>query len=349
MKPGKPEPPVAVGGQAVVEGVMMRAPGATSVAVRRPDGGIALRVRSAKRVATIHPLLGKPTLRGIAVLIETMADGLSALNFAATHAMPEPEQSGDKPLTAAALVATMAVSMAFGFFMFAVLPHLLTFGLGLLTGSEDLAGGRAVAFHLVDGVVKFLIFLGFVWAVSHMKDMRRVFQFHGAEHQAVHALEHGRELTPAEMATFPTAHARCGTAFLVTVIAVSILVFAGVFPLMPDLSDNRLLNQILYVGIKLPLVLPIGGLSYEVIRLSSRPRLGFLGRLISAPGVWVQRITTQTPDAAQQEIAIVALKAALAPERLGVGPDTPEQVRMFDGFASFLAWTEPEFEAGTAQ
>lgn len=349
MKPAKSEPPVAVGGQAVVEGVMMRAPGATSVAVRRPDGGIALRVRSAKRVAAAHPLLGKPTLRGVAILIETMADGLSALNFSATHAMPESEKPGDAPLTAAALIATMAVSMAFGFIMFAVLPHLLTFGLGMLTGSESLAGGRAVAFHLVDGVVKLAIFLAFVWTVSKMKDMRRVFQYHGAEHQAVHALEHGAAMTPEGLSAFPTPHARCGTAFLVTVIAVSILVFAGVFPLMPELSSNRLLNQVLYVGIKLPLILPIAGLSYEIIRLSARPGLGALGRIVSAPGVWVQRITTQTPDASQQEIAIVALKAALAPERLGVSPEAPEQVRMFDGIQSFLSWTEPGPETGEAR
>jgi uncharacterized protein YqhQ len=341
VKPGHNEPQSPVGGQAVVEGVMMRAPGATSVAVRRPDGGIAVRVRSAKRIAQTYPLLGKPTLRGVAILIETMADGLSALNFSAAHAMPESERPGEKPLTAFALAATMAVSMAFGFFMFAVLPHLLTFGLGMLTGSEDLAGGRAVAFHLVDGVVKMAIFLGFVWAVSKMKDMRRVFEYHGAEHQAVHALEAGRDLTTESLSSFPTAHARCGTAFLVTVIAVSILVFAGVFPLMPELASNRLLNQILYVGIKLPLVLPIAGLSYEIIRLSARPGLGVLGRIVSTPGVWVQRITTQPPAPDQQEIAIVALKAATAPQRLGVTPEAPEHVHLFDDLQSFLARMEP--------
>ncbi len=349
MKPGTSEPQAAIGGQAVVEGVMMRAPGATSVAVRRPDGGIALRVRSAKRVAAAHPWLGKPTLRGIAVLIETMADGMSALNFSATHAMPESEQPDSKPLTTAALVATMAVSMAFGFFMFAILPHLLTFGLGMLTGSADLSGGRAVAFHLVDGVIKLSIFLAFVWTMSKMKDMRRVFQYHGAEHQAVHAQENGLDLTPKNLSKFPTAHARCGTAFLVTVIAVSILVFAGVFPLMPELSSNRLLNQILYVGIKLPLVLPIAGLSYEIIRLSARPGLGVLGRIVSTPGVWVQRITTQQPDASQQEIAIIAMKAAIAPERLGITPETTEQVRMFDDTLSFLEWMKPVTETGTSQ
>lgn len=329
----------SVGGQAVVEGVMMRAPGATSVAVRRPDGSLIVRVRRAKRVAEAIPLLSKPTLRGVAILVETMMDGISALNFSAENAMPEDERGksgGNKPLTTAAIVATMAVSMTFGFFMFAILPHLLTWGLGMLLSSESLSGGRDVVFHLVDGVMKLAIFLLFVWTMSKMKDMRRVFEYHGAEHQAVHASEARVELLPQNIAKFPKEHARCGTAFLVTVIAVSILVFAGVFPLLPVLSENRLVNQILYVVIKLPLILPISGLSYEIIRFAGRQSRSWFGRIVSGPGVMVQHITTQQPDDSQREVSAVALRAALnADVFLG---QSSEEIRTFDDFAVYIAF-----------
>lgn len=334
MKPAVAEQPVAVGGQAVVEGVMMRAPGATSVAVRRPDGSLAVRVRRAHRIAAQYPILSRPGLRGVAILVETMYDGMSALSFAAEHALPEEERPSGG-VTPAALALTLAVSMAFGFFLFAVVPHILTWAFGLAVGSEALSGGRAMSFHLLDGVVKFSIFLGFVWMMSRMKDMRRVFEYHGAEHQAVHAFEHRLPLTVASLASFPTAHPRCGTAFMVTVIAVSILVFAVIFPFVPEVSSIRILNQAMFVAIKLPLVLPVAGLSYELIRFAGKTRNSLLGRVLAAPGVWMQAITTQRPDASQQEVAIVALQSALAPEALGAIASSPEQVCFFKDVAEF--------------
>jgi uncharacterized protein YqhQ len=337
VKTSPSEPPVTVGGQAVVEGVMMRAPAATSVAVRRADGSLVVRVRAASRLAAQHPVLKSPGLRGVAVLLETLVDGMSALSFAAEQALPE----GEKPAGPAgpwALALTLAISLSFGVFLFAVLPHLLTFGAGLLLGSEALSGGRAFAFHLVDGVVKFGIFLGFVWGTSRMAEMRRVYQYHGAEHQAVHAFEHGLPLTRESLERFPTAHERCGTAFVVTVIAVSVLFFAVIFPFMPVISGIKALNQAAYVAIKVPLVLPVAGLSYELIRFAWKTRGGLLGRVLSAPGVWVQRITTQPPDGSQQDVALVALRSALAPAALGVGGDVPETVRAFADMAAFEGW-----------
>lgn len=345
MKPSPSDPPVAVGGQAVVEGVMMRAPSATSVAVRRPDGSLVVRVRAASRLAVQYPVLKSPGLRGVAVLLETLVDGMSSLTFAAEQALPE-DQKPQGQAGPWALALTLAFSMAFGIFLFAVLPHVLTWGAGLLLGSEALAGGRAFAFHLVDGVVKFSIFLGFVWLTSRMPEMRRVFQYHGAEHQAVHAFEHGLPLTRDSLDRFPTAHERCGTAFVVTVIAVSVLVFAVIFPFMPVLSDVKALNQAAYVAIKIPLVLPVAGLSYELIRFAWKTRGGLLGRVLSAPGVWVQRITTQPPDASQQEVALVALRSALAPAALGVGGDVPEAVRTFADLAAFDGWMAGEGGGG---
>jgi uncharacterized protein YqhQ len=336
VKPAGLEQPVAVGGQAVVEGVMMRAPGATSVAVRKPDGAIIVRVRLAHRIAAKYPILTKPGLRGIAVLVETMYDGMSALSFAAENALPEEERPSGTA-TPLALALTLVFSMAFGFFLFAVVPHILTWAFGLAVGSEALSGGTAMSFHLLDGVVKFSIFLGFVYMMSKMKDMRRVFEYHGAEHQAVHAFEHRLPLTVPNLASFPTAHARCGTAFMVTVIAVSIFVFAAIFPFIPQVSDIRILNQALFVAIKLPLILPVAGLSYELIRFAGKKEGSLLGRILAAPGVWVQGITTQRPDASQQEIAIVALRAALDPAALGAVAAAPEQIRTFGSIAEFEA------------
>ena len=341
-----PRPPV--GGQAVVEGVMMRAPSATAVAVRKPDGSLIVRTRHAHRIADRWPILAKPGLRGIAVLIETMADGMSALNFSATQALPEDEKKKDKTDATTksengktAIIVTMIFAMAFGFALFAVLPHFLTWSIGWLTGSSDLLGGQAVLFHLIDGVIKTLIFLGYVYAMSLMKDMRRVFEYHGAEHQAVHTFERGLSMETANLASFPTAHPRCGTAFMVTVIVVGILIFAGVFPLLPALSDNVALNQTLYVLIKLPLILPIAALSYEVIRMAGKRSDSLFGHLVSAPGVFFQRITTKRPDASQQEVAIVSLEAAMWPERMGVSKEHPETISVFPDFAAFVATQSP--------
>ncbi len=340
MKPAGAEVPISVGGQAVVEGVMMRAPGATSVAVRKPDGSIALRVRVAHRIAARHPILTRPGLRGVAILIETMYDGMSALSFAAEQAMPEDERPSGS-VTPVALALTLVLSMAFGFFLFAVVPHILTWAFGLAVGSEDLSGGKAMSFHLLDGLIKFGIFLGFVYLMSKMRDMRRVFEYHGAEHQAVHTVEGHLPLTVESLSGFPTAHPRCGTAFMVTVIAVSIFVFAAIFPFIPEVSSIRIVNQAMFVAIKLPLVLPVAGLSYELIRFAGQKRGSLLGRILAAPGVWVQAITTQRPDASQQEIAIVAMEAALAPASLGATEAAPEQIRFFKDIAEFRAALSP--------
>lgn len=351
----------SVGGQAVVEGVMMRSPSAASVAVRRPDGSIIVRVRSSYPASKRFPILAKPGFRGMIILLETMMDGISALNFSATHAAaaepgkpidngstrstPSASSGGSASLTQGAIVLTLVVAMAFGFALFTVLPHFLTWGLGMILGSTALSGGQAASFHLVDGVIKLGIFVLYIWLISLMKDMRRVFEYHGAEHQAVHTFEKNLELTPANLASFDTQHPRCGTAFLVTVIAVSIFVFAGVFPLLPTLSSIKVVNQILYVFIKLPLILPIGAISYEVIRFAGKKSDSWFGRMISAPGIWMQHITTRRPDSRQQEIAIVALQTALKSASTGLSPENPEKILEFHDYTAFQVWLgqlEPE-------
>ncbi len=342
----------SVGGQAVVEGVMMRAPRAATVAVRRPDGSIIVRVRSSSPMASRWPILGKPGLRGMLVLVETMADGISALNFSAEHAMeqgPGGENAvADGSMSRGAIGVTLAVSMVFGFALFAALPHFLTWGLGVLVGSESLKSGTAASFHLVDGAIKLAIFLAYIWLVSLMKDMRRVFEYHGAEHQAIFTWESGRDLTPENLAGFTTFHPRCGTAFLVTVIAVSIFVFVGVFPLLGQISTSKIVNQLAYLAIKLPLILPIGAISYEVIKLANRYSTTWFGRFISAPGLLMQRITTRRPDRPQQEIAVVALRSALDPERAGVGGGVGEKIMEFADYGAFIDWVSLPRDAATA-
>lgn len=340
----KPSGSPSVGGQAVVEGVMMRAPSAATVAVRRPDGSIIVRVRSSFPLAKRWPLLGKPGLRGMLVLLETMADGISALNFSAEHAMEQKDEpdakQGSGSMSKVAIGGTLAVSLVFGFALFAALPHFLTWGLGAFFGSESLKSGTSASFHLVDGAIKLAIFILYIWLVSMMKDMRRVFEYHGAEHQAIFTFEAGLPLTPESLARFNTWHPRCGTAFLVTVIAVSIFVFVGVFPLLGQISENKLVNQIAYVFIKLPLILPIGAISYEIIKLANRCSGNWFGRFISAPGLLMQRITTRRPDRAQQEVAVIALATALDPGRAGVGAAVTEQLIEFRDYEAFGEWLD---------
>ncbi len=340
----------SVGGQAVVEGVMMRAPSAVTVAVRRPDGSIIVRVRSSLPLSKRFPVLGKPGLRGGLILLETMLDGISALNFSAENAIEEAPESPDKApstMSKAAIGATLVFSLAVGFALFAALPHFLTWGLGELTGNDALKSGTAALFHLVDGAIKLGIFLLYIWLVSLMKEMRRVFEYHGAEHQAIFVHESGQALNTGNMSGFKTQHPRCGTAFLVTVIAVSIFVFVGVFPLLGEISSNKILNQIAYLGIKLPLILPIGALSYEIIKLANRFSDRWFGRVISAPGLLMQHITTRRPDESQQQIAVVALATALDPTRAGVVDSVHEKVLEFVDFDAFNVWLSQGNETAT--
>lgn len=322
----------SVGGQAVVEGVMMRTEKAVSVAVRKQNRSIIVKVKLSTRLSDRFPFLRKPFLRGILVLIETLIEGISALNFSAQQASLEREDDG-KGISKGAIIVSMMVSFAFAFLLFAVIPHVITLALGFVLENQTLSGGQAFLFHLVDGLVKCLIFLVFIYSISLMKDMRRVFEYHGAEHQAVHAYESKDVLIPEHLSKYPTAHPRCGTSFLLIVILLSILVFAVVFPFVPVLSENKIVNQMLYILIKAPLILPIASLSYEMIRLSGKK--GFLGRFFSYPGLLFQKITTQRPDKDQQEVAIIALRLALNPEMIGLGVTKNEMIMEFSGLEDF--------------
>ena len=220
---------LTVGGQAVIEGVMMKAPRRLCVAVRRPSGAVVLKNDPFRPLSARWRFLAWPFLRGPVVLIETLVHGLQALSFSANQALEEEE--GEAELGSWALGLTMLGAVAAGMGLFVALPHLLSLWLGRLAPlSYD---ENSLAFHLIDGLIKVAIFVAYLWLISLMRDIKRVFEYHGAEHKSIYCFEAGMPLTVDNARAFSRLHPRCGTAFLLVVLAVSIAAFAMIFPLLP--------------------------------------------------------------------------------------------------------------------
>ncbi len=296
---------ILVGGQAVIEGVMMRTPRATAVAVRRMDGSMEVTGKPVKRLSDFWKPLSWPVVRGFAVLLQSLVLGMRALNFSINAAMKDEEaaQAARKPGRAAKAGSTypialsMAAAIAVAVLLFILLPLWIT---TLLKGPIP-AIHNWLVFNLVDGLIRVVIFLGYIVLVSMLKDIRRVFEYHGAEHKVVYTWEAGEELTVGNARGKSTLHPRCGTSFLMFVMVTSILVFS-LFKF--DAFWAIFLSRLVLV----PLV---SGLSYELIRLSApRSGKGFF-RLIVLPGLGLQRITTKEPSDDQLEVAIRSLKEAL--------------------------------------
>lgn len=302
-----------IGGQAVLEGVMMRSPGSFVVAVRRPDGEIAVRAEPWENIFTRYKLFRLPLLRGAVVLIESLWNGFAALNFSAEHAAPEEEKGkpAEKP-SQLAIGATLAMSLAFGLALFVGLPHLLTWGLGQLAGHP--LDTTSFAFHAIDGALRLAVFILYLALISRMPDIQRVFQYHGAEHKTIWAYETLSSFAVDDAEKQTTLHPRCGTSFLLIVVGVSIVLFATVFPMLPRFAEGDLANTLLLLLVKLPLMIPVAGLSFELQRLSARYPRNLLLRMMTAPGLWMQRITTKEPSRDQLEIAVLAMKRCIAYE-----------------------------------
>ncbi len=299
---------VKVGGQAVIEGIMMRAPKTFTVVVRRPDGQLSVREDRWYSPMEKWPLLKKPFLRGCVVLYEALFNGIQALTYSAQEALGEEEQK----LSPLALAGTIGFALGGAILLFVVVPHLATLGIGALTGAD--LGVRNVWFHVIDGIIKVSIFVGYIGLISMLKEIRRVFQYHGAEHKSIHAYERGDELTVENAKKYSTLHARCGTAFILLVLMLSILLFTIVFPFVPkDLFGNRIVTNIFFILVKIALLPPIAGISYEVIRLADKSQNAVLLFILS-PGLWLQKLTTREPSDDQLEVAIVALKRTLQKE-----------------------------------
>lgn len=293
-------PDMLVGGQAVLDGVMMRSARGYAVAVRRPDGTVAVDRDRVGAPARRFPLLKLPVLRGSAVLLQSLFLGFRALSFAAHHSVAEEDRpAGSRErTTTAAIAGAMAFAVVFGAALFLFLPLLLT----NLVKARLLPGMGTFAFNSVDGAIRIALFFGYLLAISRMRDIQRVFEYHGAEHKVVFTFEAGESLTVENARGKSRLHPRCGTSFLLFVLALSVAVFAFV-PSSAPLAV-KFASRIVLIPV-------IAGLAYETIRFSSRHVDNPALRLLIAPGLWLQRITTREPADDQLEIAITALREAL--------------------------------------
>ena len=318
------------GGQAVIEGVMIRGVRHYSLAVRRPDGDI---------FCTTEPVSSRlsgrmrriPLLRGVLILAETLWLGMKSLQRSAVIAAEEPSTSpppslmgegqgegantqrpgadaSNSAVSNVTMGLTMVIALALGIGIFLVLPLLA------VRLVEPFIGSLLVS-NLIEGVIRLVILVGYVAGISLMRDIRRVYAYHGAEHMAVHTYEAGQPLTVDNVRQHPTPHPRCGTAFLITVAIVSVVAFAILDALLGAELYWRVLSRIVPIPV-------VAAVSYEIIRFAGAHREAWFGKILSAPGLWLQQITTRQPDADQIEVAIAAMEAAVAADLREGRPST---------------------------
>lgn len=293
---------IHVGGQAVIEGVMMRAPRAVAIAVRRPDGDIVVKKELAIPLSERFPVVKLPIVRGAVALFTSLIIGIKALNFSANEAMTEEEKDkegvkeGGGELSSWAMAGTMTVAFGFGICLFFLFPLYLT---KLMT---PVIGDNNIVFNLVDGVIRVIVFLAYIWLISRMEDIQRVFQYHGAEHKSIFAFEAGEELTVENVRRYSRLHPRCGTSFLLIVMLVSIAVFSLIPKFWPFY---------LKAGSRIFLLPMIAGISYEFLKWSASHDNHPLVKMVITPGLALQRLTTREPDDSQLEVAIRSMNEAL--------------------------------------
>ncbi|MDN5331321.1 MAG: hypothetical protein PWP45_546 [Tepidanaerobacteraceae bacterium] len=278
----------AIGGQAVLEGVMMRSPRYTAIAVRK-DGKIIVKKEENFSISDRYPFLKVPILRGAVALVEMLVVGVRALSYSAGIASDEEEELSTRDIFLA-----VAMAVAFALLLFIVLPTILT---------KFIAGSIKNPFflNLIEGLVRILVFLLYLISISSMKDIRRFFEYHGAEHKAVNCYESGEELTIENAKKYTTLHPRCGTSFLLVVMVVSILLFS-------TLGWPGIVARIAFRVLLFPMV---AGISYEFIRLAGKSN-SLLVRFLNVPGMWLQKLTTREPNDSQLEVALEALKCVLS-------------------------------------
>ncbi|HID55989.1 TPA: DUF1385 domain-containing protein [Candidatus Poribacteria bacterium] len=284
-----------VGGQAVIEGVMMRSRSRYVVAVRTPKGDISVKSERINSPAERFPVLKKPILRGIVVLIESLLIGVKALTYSAQEAFEADDGGDEKGPSNFAVTFTLLLSFILGIGLFVILPAFLA---GEMTD-------RGWAFNLIDGLIRLAMFFGYILVISIMPDIRRVFEYHGAEHKSIFAYESGEDLTAENASKYSTLHPRCGTAFLLTVMLISIIVFSIL---------GKPSSYLIRFGSRVVLIPLIAGISYEVIRLASKKPQSGLMRVVIAPGLLLQRLTTREPSSDQLQVAVSALKELIKSE-----------------------------------
>lgn len=313
---------LAVGGQAVMEGIMMRNGEHLALAVRKADQQIVAVTRPWSFLFKGN-FARRRWIRGFPVLLETMVNGIKALNLSAELSA---ETEGE-PIKPWQLALTLAIAIGLALLLFVVLPHVLTIGLNMLSISGGVEG---LSFHLWDGLLKFAMFIGYIGAISFLPDIRRVFEYHGAEHKAIAAYEQGENpVSAVSAAKYSRLHPRCGTAFLLFVFSISIFLHAVSVPLLMLVwrPENAVLKHAVIIVFKLLLMAPISALAYEAIRSAARIKSPALGAFLRGPGLLLQMLTTREPDASQLEVGLVALREALG-DSATASISTPEYERL---------------------
>jgi len=302
----------SVGGQAVIEGVMMRSPRRIATAVRKPDTEIITKTDPYIALSKRHKLFNVPVFRGALSFFEMLIIGLKAMNFSADIALEESQRAekgadwqrtrGERIKDGFILAGVIVLSLGLALGIFFALPLFLTEIMGL--------SQNALSFNVVAGIIRVCLFLAYLWAISRWKEIKRILEYHGAEHKSIYALESGEELTIRNVRKYSTQHPRCGTSFLLIVVILAILLFAVADTIVEIKIGHRptLLQRFITHFSLLPL---LGGISYELLKLSGKRRDNRYVRWLATPGLWLQKITTQEPDDTQLEVAIVALKSAL--------------------------------------
>lgn len=308
----RPKHATTIGGEALIEGVMMRGPESIAIAVRKAGGDIVIDKKPLKTLAKRSKFFKLPIIRGAVGIIESMVIGIKALMYSAD--LVELEEDGQEPskldkffekvlgdkLQDVLIYVSVIIALGLGIGLFMFLPYFLA---GFIGFDKDTASGFFM-FNFFEGVVRILLFFGYIILISRMKDIKRVFEYHGAEHKTIHCYENEEELTPENVRKYTTRHPRCGTAFLFVVMIVSIIVFSFI----------KAGSPIANIALRLLLIPLVAGLSYEVIKFAGRSNLAVM-RLVSYPGLALQRFTTREPDDSQIEVAIEALKNVLVEDK----------------------------------
>lgn len=290
---------IQVGGQAVIEGVMMRTPGAVAVAVRKPNGEITVKTELITPLTARPKVFRLPIIRGVVNLFQSLWLGVHALNFSANESLEEENES----IGTVSMIFTLLMAFALGIGLFVYLPLLLT---NLLKAVVPGLSRSSLLFNLMDGLIRMIFFLAYVFSMTLIKDLRRVFEYHGAEHKTIYAYEQERELTSVHAAKYSTLHPRCGTNFLMIVMLLSILVFSLLRSEAPFYM--KFLARIVFIPL-------IAGVSYEIIRFAGKNQDKAWVRWFTTPGLYLQKITTQPPSSDQLDVAIRALEEAVKMEK----------------------------------
>ena len=371
----KKEKKIEMGGQAVIEGVMMRSPMGYTIAVRKKDKTIKIKSIPYVSITKKYKIFGLPFIRGVFMLFEMLVLGLKGLDYSANEWEEEEDSSKEenpsnpgkeseetenpekkneeqkdapgeekRQISVAAMAGLMAFSIGLALVMMVVLPNVLTHIVGVIidffSGAERESVGLVeskspIIYNLVAGFFRACFLLAYIWVISFSKDIRRVFEYHGAEHKAVFAFEDKKDLTLDNVRPYTTRHPRCGTTFLGVVIIVSIIVFAFLvkavamfFPAF--LEMNLVLRKLIIIGLHIVFMPLVAGISYEIIKYSSRHLDNPILRLLTVPGLLSQHLTTKEPDDEQLEVSIASLKAAL---NIGKDQERPETTILYPGEA----------------